>query len=60
MAALAFPIGPESQWLRAPPADEEFLGSNLTATTTLSGFPRHEMTPAVNVALNKHSNSNSN
>ena len=33
----------------------EFLGSNPTATA-LSGFPRHEMTSAVNVALNKHSN----
>ena len=38
---------------------DEFLGSNPTATA-LSGLPRHEMTSAVNVALNKHSNSNSN
>ena len=44
------------QWLRAPPADEEFLGSSPTATM-LSGRPRHEMTSAVNVALNRHSNS---
>ena len=47
--------GPVAQWLRAPPADEEFLRLNPTATT-LSGLPRHEMTSAVNVALNNHSN----
>ena len=42
----------EAQWLRAMLADEEFLGLNPTATA-LSGFPRHEMTSAVNVALTK-------
>ena len=39
------------QWLKAPSAGEEFLGSSPTATT-LSSLPRHEMTSAVNVALN--------
>ena len=43
--------GTVAQWLRVPPADEEFLGSNHT-DTTLSALPRHEMTSAVNVALN--------
>ena len=49
--------GPVAQWLRALPADKEFLGSNPTVTA-LSGLPRHEMTSAVHVALNNHSNSN--
>ena len=40
--------GPVAQWLRAPPADKEFLGSNPTAIA-LSGLPHHEMTSAVNV-----------
>ena len=34
---------PVAQWLSALPADEEFLGSNPTATALL-GLPRHEMT----------------
>ena len=53
---LCYRGGPVAQWLKAAPADEEFLGSNPTATA-LSGLPRHEMTSAVNVSLNNRSNS---
>ena len=45
------PVCPVAQW------NVKLLGSNPTATA-LSDLPRHEMTSAVNVALNKYSNSN--